>query len=235
VSAYSEAVLADSPSFYARLGETSGTAAADAVGGAAGTYTGGFTLGQPGLLPADDDEAVALNGSSGYVTVADRAALDLADTFTLECWVSLTQYQDGSPNPVAFIDKGANAYILRISNAVDGTFILRRNGVATLVTSTARIPLRTACHVVATKSGSTVKLYLNGADVTGTVTNATMTDNALPLGIGAADIASAANGFLGGTIDEVALYPSALSTARVQAHYLIGVRARTLATAGAGG
>jgi len=96
---------------------------------------------------------------------------------------------------------------------------VRRNGVSTLVTSTARIPLNAATHIVATKSGSTVKQYQNGVDVTGTVTNATMTNTALDLGVGAGDVSTAANGFLPGRIAYAAAYPTALSAARVTAHY----------------
>jgi concanavalin A-like lectin/glucanase superfamily protein len=232
VSAYSSAVLADAPSFYARLGETSGTSAADAVGGAAGTYTGGFTIPTPGLMPADADGAVTVNGT-GYVTVAHRTALDLGDTFTLECIVKPTAFRDSGGLGGCMVDLGSGCPIMRFADALDGRFILRRNSVATLVTSTAAVPLNVASHVAITKSGATVHQYLNGVDVTGTVTNSTMASNALPLVIGAAD--GGADNFLTGVIDEAAIYKVALSAARVQAHYLIAVRARTLATAGVGG
>jgi hypothetical protein len=50
---YRAAVMADTPSGYWRLDETSGTAAADASGnGNAGTYAGGVTLNEPGPSPA---------------------------------------------------------------------------------------------------------------------------------------------------------------------------------------
>jgi hypothetical protein len=43
---YDTVVAADSPSYYWKLNETSGTSAADSAGSNTGTYTGGFTLNQ---------------------------------------------------------------------------------------------------------------------------------------------------------------------------------------------
>lgn len=232
IDTYAQAILGDGPSLYLRLGETSGTAAADQVGGASGTYSGGFTIPSSGLLPADADGAVALNGSTGYVAMADRTALHLGDVFTLECWVKPTAYRDNAGLGGSFVDKGSGGYIMRFADALDGRFILRRNSVATIVTSTASVPLNVASHVVVTKNGATVKQYLNGTDVTGTVTNSTIADTTFALGVGAAD--GGTDNFLPGTLDEVGIYPTALSAAQVQRHYLIGVRARMLSSTGAG-
>ena len=217
-------VLADSPSAYFRLGESRGTTAADEIGGTGGVYTAAFTLAHASLPPEQTDLAVALNGSTGYVNVADRNEFDLVDTFTLECWASFNAFRDSAAgDPCVLIDKGANAYVLRQSNAVDGTLLLRRNGVANICTSSIRLVTGRVYHIVATKNGSTAKLYVNGVDVTVAGTNSTMTDNSNALGIGVADITiGPANGFLNGTIDEVAVYKTALSAARVQAHYAEG-------------
>src|SRR6266540_4057262 len=72
---------------YWRLGQASGTTACDSKGSNAGTYQGGFTLGQPGALVGDPDMAVRLNGSTGYVYVPHSASLDVGDSFTIEAWV----------------------------------------------------------------------------------------------------------------------------------------------------
>ncbi|HZV74581.1 MAG TPA: LamG domain-containing protein [Conexibacter sp.] len=214
-------VLADSPSAYFRLGETSGTSAADAIGGAAGTYTGGFTIPTTGLLATDPDGAVTFNGSSGYVTAAHRAAFDLGDTFTLECLIKPTAYRDSGGLGGCMIDLGGNCPIFRFADSLDGRFILRKNGVSTLVTSTVALPLAVLSHVAITKSGSTVHQYASGVDVTGTVTNATMASNSLPFVIGAAD--GGGNNYFGGVVDEVIVYPTALSAARIQTHWLAAI------------
>src|SRR5439155_10788221 len=62
------------------------------------------------------------------------------------------------------------------------------------------------------------KLYLDGIDVTGAVTNQTMGDNTLPLAIGQ----SSSTAFFNGTIDEVALYNVALTPAQVANHDVTG-------------
>jgi len=68
------------------LGETSGTTADNIQGTSArdGTYTGGFTLNQTG--PFTGYPGVALNGSTGYVSIPDQAALYSAYT-VFEGWI----------------------------------------------------------------------------------------------------------------------------------------------------
>ena len=129
-------VTADSPTWWARLAETSGTSAADQIGRTAGTYTGAYTLNQGSLLnAAAGDRGIALDGRSGYVTWADEASLDLGDgPYTIECWVLFTAFRDSAGNPAVCIDKGGNAYILRQSNALDGTMLC----VATVSLTSAR-------------------------------------------------------------------------------------------------
>lgn len=219
-------VTADSPAWWAHLAETSGTSAADQIGRTAGTYTGGYTLNQGSLLnAAAGDRGIALDGRSGYVAWADEASLDLGDVFTIECWVLFTAFRDSAGNPAVCIDKGGNAYILRQSNSLDGTMLLRRNGVADICTSTVRLALNTVYHVVATKNGATAKLYVNGVDVTSARSNSTMTNNTNALGVGVSDITvGGINGFLPGRIDECVLYSTALSSTRVLAHYNAGVQ-----------
>src|SRR5262249_9939864 len=74
---YSAAVLADSPSGYWRLGETSGTTASDASGqNHPGSYLNTPTLGQPGALTGDTDTSVAFNGTDEYTSVPYSAALN---------------------------------------------------------------------------------------------------------------------------------------------------------------
>jgi len=66
-----------------------------------------------------------------------------------------------------------------------------------------------------------VKLYVDGADVTGSVTNLTMSDNTLPLAIGQ----SSTTAYFNGSIDEVAVYNAPLTATQVGAHYAAGAPA----------
>src|SRR5207247_785066 len=82
--------------------------------------------------------------------------------------------------------KGEGSYSLRLSGA--GQLLLRRNSVATVTTSTQAITDTSSWHhVAATLAGSVAHLYLDGVDVTGSVTPQTMADTTTPLSIGAGD------------------------------------------------
>ena len=97
-SSYADEVLADSPVGYWRLGETSGTAAADSSpNGLGGVYTNGVALGVGGALNGDPNAAVRFDGTNDLVTMGDPAsgALDFgASDFTVEAWVATTDITD---------------------------------------------------------------------------------------------------------------------------------------------
>jgi hypothetical protein len=221
---YFSEVLADTPSGYWRLGEGSDALpAADASGnGNTGTYTNtiGTTPSQVGALAGDPDTAVLFTrASSGYVSVLDSTSLDLGDTFTLEAWVKLAA--TGQATAKHIVSKGVNGYCFRIGST--DKLELLKDRIALIVTSTTAITNTNWHHVVATKNGATVKLYLDAVDVTGTVTNATCANNAANLFIGVDNTASSggtpdATTYFDGFIDEVAVYPTALSAARITVH-----------------
>ena len=96
MGAYSAQVIADGASHYWRLGESSGTVAADSIAGGAnapGTISGGVTLGAAGPL-ADGSTAMVFNGTTGKVQTA-LANLALALPLTLEAWVKGAWPADG--------------------------------------------------------------------------------------------------------------------------------------------
>ena len=61
-----------SPTMYLRFGEASGTTATDEMSNHDGTYTGGPTLGQEGLVAGDADTCVLI-GNDKYVEIANHA------------------------------------------------------------------------------------------------------------------------------------------------------------------
>ena len=64
-ASYSTTILADAPTHYYRLGEASGTSAADSSGnGRTATYLGGVTLGQPGAIPNNPNTAASFDGGA---------------------------------------------------------------------------------------------------------------------------------------------------------------------------
>jgi titin len=207
-------VLADNPVGYWRLDETSGTRAADTMGKNPGTYTGGYTLAQTGAIPSDADTAVLFDGTTGYVSAANSTSLTLTDgPLTLEAWVK----RGASNHTDVIIHKGTGAYQLRFN--ASNRLTLAKANTADIASSTAAITDTNWHHCVATKNGSSVHLYLDGVDVTGTVTNQTLvnaTGSTLRLG-------TDSNTWLKGTLDEVAIYTVVLSPQRVRAHYAAGL------------
>lgn len=223
MSAYSDAVVNDGATTYLRLGETSGTTADDAIGSDDHTYQGSPTLGATSLLTGDSaNKAVTLNGSSQYVSNGSPgSALDVGDTFTVECW--LKRGGTGTQQDIWGRNYGGGQ-IIRISSG--NAIVLRKSGIANIVTSTTTITdTSTAHHIVVTKSGSTVKIYIDGADVTGSVSNQTF-GSVSGASVIARDAASS-SGYLNGTLDEFAVYKNvALTSTQVADHYDLGTRIR---------
>jgi hypothetical protein len=212
-STYSSTVVATAGVIgYWRLGEASGTVACDSKGANNGSYESGTTLGQAGALTNDPDAAAAFNGSTGWVQVAQSSSLNVGDRFTVEAWV--TRGLLGGANNQVIASKQNTAWVLMFNTS--DQLVLRRSNVADVVLSTVKVTDTTRWHyAAATKDGTAVKLYLDGADVTGTVTNQTMSDNTLPLAIGQ----SSTSAYFNGTIDEAALYNVALTAAQISSHY----------------
>ena len=88
-----------------------------------------------------------------------------------------------------------------------------------IVTSSAGVPATGWHHVVCTKNGATVKQYIDGADVTGTVTNATCVSVNNFVTIGGDTFGAGISEPFNGSLDEPAIYNRALSASEVLAHY----------------
>lgn len=211
---YHETVLADSPALYLRMGEGSGLVAVDQSGnGRNGAYAGGVVLGQtPPALVVSSDSAAFFDGVTGAVTVPDTAGLDLGDTLTLEAWIKTT----AAGATGAVVDKGTNAYLLSLAS---GAPAVGKSGVSTIATATVTLDDLQWHHVVWTKATTTTVIYVDGVARTGAVTDATLADTATAL-----SVARLAGGTspLKAYLDEVAVYPTALSAARVLAHFQAG-------------
>lgn len=219
--AYKATVLADSPVGYWRLGEASGTNAADSSGnGNTGTYTGGVTLGQPGAIQADPDglvnAAALFDGSSGYVQ--GPTAPVFTSAITAEGWFYLTSLPGAEEGIIVQRD---GEFILRVDPSAEGkhlsAFVII-GGVAEPRASWSTVPsLNTWYHAAMTWDGTTLRLWVNGVQVASQTRSGSITSSGDRIAIGSSSFGTA--GFFPGTIDEVAVYPTALSAARIAAHY----------------
>lgn len=211
-SGYAAEVAADTPSAWWRMDQTTGQIL-DSVGVNHSTSLSGTpTYSQTAAAGMGSSTAILLDGSTEAFSVPDATALDRGDTLTLEAWVK----RAGNGTQDVIFSKGTNAYIMFLDT--DDKLTFGKRFVADIVKSTTTITDTNWHHVAATKSGSTVVLYIDGVDVTGTVTNQTLADTTSALTIGQDNN----TWWFNGTLDELAIYSTALSAARILAHYNAG-------------
>ena len=219
---YRQTALNDAPAAYWRLGESSGTSAADASGnGRTVTLTGGVTLGQAGgIAPEPDgtrDTAALFDGASGFGTSTSFTAF--AGAVTLEAWVNPNV---ATTPTIVTILRGPDGTSPRIERTAAGLALflwLTSAGPSDSLTSTS-LPQNTWSHIVGTHDGTTARLYVNGVQVA---------SKASTLKAGIAGTWVLGRLFTGdlrywpGRIDEVKIHPVALSAVRVLAHYEAGL------------
>jgi PKD repeat protein len=222
---YADVVRADSPQSYWRLGEKSGSTAADAMGRAALTVGAGVTKGAAGALePADKDAAFSFNGSS-TATLATSSAAAAPNTFTQEAWFSTTSRTGGRVMGFANAKSGnSSTYDRQVWMDAQGrvnftvnTTVLWIFTQQRTVTSTASFNDGKYHHVAAAMSPAGMVLYVDGKQVGArTDTTAGQSYNGY-FRVGSDKAFGGSNTFTG-SIDEVAVYPKALSAAQVAAH-----------------
>jgi fibronectin type 3 domain-containing protein len=215
--AYSNSVLFDSPVAYWRFEEPSGTVATDQTANHSnGTYGGTYTLGQAGAITNGSSLAVRLTGSgNGDIVAPDSTSLKTGDTMTYELWVKLASLPNGT-SVANLMTKSTGTGALRIIPS--GAVTLRKSGSTDIASSTTTVGADGRYHyIVATKNGASVHIYIDGVDVTGAVSNQTLTNSTESLAIG--HYPNSTKDALDGTVDEAAVYNYALTTAQVQRHY----------------
>ena len=211
-------VMADNPAGYWRLNESSGTAMADKTGQNSGSYLNGTLLGQAGALADASATAARFDGAGDQASVPDSGSLDVGDSFTYEAWVKRATTDEDTT-----VSKGAAADGLWFGIEPNNTLGIWTGGSNVANSDTTIIDSKWH-HLVATKSGATRRLYLDGVDVTSGGGNQTFVDNSEPLYLG--HHVAYPDSDLNGSLDEVAVYDAALSEARVRAHYNSGRRYR---------
>jgi hypothetical protein len=226
---YAQTVLADHPGVYYRLNEptATGPGIADASGnGLNGALAGSYTRGAAGVLPSTTSTQFSTN-APGFGGVPSNAQIDSTTAWTLEAWVNTSQpnLQQGILEKYATWNDNTGNYALRIDgNAHFNLFILTSCCSGTQLVGATTVVANRWYHVVGTyvRATNTAVLYVNGqVDASNTNVTTPPSGTARPLRIGARgdDSSFAWRGYL----EEIAVYPAALSAARVQAHYRAGV------------
>jgi hypothetical protein len=240
IDSFAAEVSADGPLGYWRLGEAPGQPAADSSpNGNDGTYNGGITLGLPGFQGGD--RAALFDGATGIIRIPNSPSLN-PPSITMEAkvrWDGPTGVQQRILEKESFA--GTTQYGLSVQPTGHVFVELRcptaANAFNTVAaTSSKPVALGTETHIVATYDGQEVRIHLDGVLDSVTVppnagpidtSKAGQTGVELELAIGdrMAFYSDPAHFQAGGTrtfkglIDEVALYPTALSAGRAHAHY----------------
>lgn len=232
-STYHTEVLADTPVAYYRLGEASGTTLTDSSGnGRHGTYPSGsgVTKGVTGLLTESADTAVALNPAAGSTALDCGFSTSYTSACTLEALVNISASQTKGYCPIIVkneyyasawsqfpiqltYDSATSRLKFRLSKGDDYT---------TDLDLLASITPDVQHHVAAVyRASGQCEIWIDGAmAASGIISWAINSDTVNWKIAGATETGDGVgNVGLNGTLDEVAIYGSALSSTRIQAHY----------------
>ena len=220
---YRDAVLADGPRGYWRLGESGGTTAADETPNAsAGSYVGGPTLGVPSALATDSNSAIGLDGVNDNASMGDPASglLDFGTgDFSVEFW--LRTAVNAEQSVVSKVPGSGPSWLLTVSDDPGGVGMIRARVTDGTVTryaysSSAVDDNRWHHVVVAVDRDSGISIQVDGSTprfTAGAAAGSISNTGSLLVGSGGG------YPYFRGELDEVALYPTLLSAARATAHY----------------
>jgi hypothetical protein len=225
---YTSAVMADAPYAFHRLDEASGTTAADSAGGnRTGTYAAVAAYRQTGALPKNPGYAIGLSGT-GRIVSGGPGQLDPV-TFSAELWFRTTTTAGGK---LIGFESSRNATSLAFDREAfmrpDGTVVYMGSATTkNLLVSPAPLNNGAWHHLVVTSAPSgtleSSSMYVDGVLVASGTTLGASTAyvgwwrvgyGTLPTG---KDYPASAS--FTGSVDDVAVYTTALSATRVAAHY----------------
>ncbi|GAA1627076.1 hypothetical protein GCM10009790_07150 [Georgenia ruanii] len=229
-SAYVKAVYAGQPTDYWRMGETSGTTAADSVGFHPLTAATGMKRTSAGAIRNDGDGAATFGGTNtGWAATTTPG--NPPDVFTIETWFKTRTTAGG--RLVGWSNRNTQGSSSRHDRQLymDNTgrihFGVKPNASRLVVSSPGRYNDGAWHHAVATLSKSGMRLYLDGKQV-GARTDVTVGQH-LAIGywrIGGDTVSgwpsAPTSGYFAGDIDEIAIYKTELSAADIAAHYAAG-------------
>ncbi len=227
--------LADSPRAYWSLDETTGTVMGDRSGlGNDGTYDNA-TLGEDPLIIDGTGKAALFLHEGDNRGQYKGDTLPTAAPVTLEAWVKFDR--ESTQIHTILVAQRDNAFLSRLwlyvgkaADSPNGEVIIAFDGFGGQYKArgSTRIDDGLPHHVVMTMSSTAaadIKLYVDGQLETKTVISGTTGGSWTAHLIWCVGNVAASEAFdfgLGGTIDEVAIYNTALSAVRVLAHYNAG-------------
>ncbi|MEX2311928.1 MAG: LamG-like jellyroll fold domain-containing protein, partial [Rhodospirillales bacterium] len=161
--------------------------------------------------PVSNTGVLVLDGTNDYVTVADNAALDIADAFTLEAWINLSD-----PSSLQnIIDKSGGGNVNYRLFVEDGHIGVFSQDSATVKTADGIVQAGEWTHVSASFDGSNVTFYVNGERVSDPQAFSTDGINAGALTIGRDDLGR----YVDGMIDDVRIWSDARTADEIRDNY----------------
>jgi hypothetical protein len=191
--------------------EEAGTTVVDETGnGHTGALQNGATWTSGGRFGG----ALSFNGSSGLVTIADAAGLDLAASLTIEAWV----YPTVRSNWDTVLLKGAGnatAYALYAGDSAGRpAAIVRMGSKEQSLSGSSVLPLNTWSHLAMTYGAGRLRIYVNGVLVANRALTGNVRKTGDPVTIGGSLVYGR---WFAGTLDEVRIYNRELAAAEIQA------------------
>jgi trimeric autotransporter adhesin len=221
---YGTRVRADRPDSYWRLGETSGSRAADSSSsGVDGALAGVSVYGVAGAVTGTTDTALTLNGSSGHVVAAQ--AWGAPTTYSTEAWFRSTTTRGG--RIIGFGSSGTSA----LSSSYDRMVCMRDDGKLSFGTypGTQQTVVTPAAyndgqwhHVVATQGPEGMRLYVDGVERGANSATSGASYTGFWRAGGDRCWGGTTSSYFAGSLDEVAVYPRVLDTDAVARHYAAG-------------
>jgi PKD repeat protein len=231
LSSYAAGVIADQPTDYWRLGDSSGAVANDSVGRYNGTAGTGVGFGQPGAIIGDPDTAASFDGT-GNGLIASSGKVWGDNTFTVETWIKTTSTSGGKIVGFGSSNTGnSNSYDRHVyMNAAGNLLFGVYPGAPKVVQSSKTYNDGQWHHVVASLGPQGMQLYVDARRV-GYNPDVTVAQSYWGYWRIGGDNSWSGNSYIQGSIDDTAVYPGVLTAQQILNHYTLSGRTANLPTA----
>jgi len=226
-TAYTADVTGQGASNYWRLGEASGTTGTDSVGTLNLSEQAGVTHGASGAILTNTDTASTFDGNSADGSASTQTAITGPNTFSEEIWFRTTTTSGGKLLGFGNATTGLSTHYDRhtyMDNAGHLTFgVCPTSGCPASLTTSGTYNDGQWHQAVGTLSTAGMSFYVDGVIVA--TTTAVTTGEAFSgyWRLGGDNLASWTNAgssnYFAGTLDDVSIYPTALTAAQIQQQY----------------
>lgn len=225
---YVDTVASDGATSHWRLNESFGSTIVDVINGRNGTAFNSPTLSQTGIPGTSGDTAVLFDGSTQYVSVPYNSVFvpSGANGVSIEFWYN------GTATGVALAAGGAggSGLVAMNSNSTDKRWTIALDNAGKIRVTNDTVYVLTGPSITTVNDGSWHHIVVTintNQDVSIFVDSQLEVTNTAPSSAGSGSplltfMRCIRGGYIGGTIDEVAIYPTVLTNAKIGTHYVIG-------------